>query len=201
MFEQIKNAAIGSNISDNCNLLLEMYHKDIVLLHTKNVAEKVKEIAEKYKLNSKWLDTAAYLHDISIVIPRNEYAEICYEYGIKTIAIEIEIPVLMHQKISALIAKEVFNVTDNEILSAIACHTTLKENPSKFDMALFIADKIMWDQEGTPPYLGEVETALNISLEKACLVYIDYMLDNDLYLSPHPDVISARKFLIAHSDN
>ena len=39
-----------------------------------------------------------------------------------------------------------FGIEDNEILSAIECHTTLKKNYSDIDLVLFVADKIKWDQ-------------------------------------------------------
>ncbi len=185
----------NGDIKTGCISMLAESSKLTCLRHTMEVAQKATELSDAFKLDKIKLETAAYLHDISVIVPRSEYAGICYEYGIKTIAIEREIPVLLHQKISALMAKEIFKISDTEILSAIACHTTLKASPSDFDMALFIADKIMWDQGGSPPYLNDVEEALNASLGKACLTYIDYMLDNDLYLSPHPDVINARKYL------
>ncbi len=34
---------------------------------------------------------------------------------------------ILHQKQSVCIAKELFNIKDREILSAIECHTTLKK--------------------------------------------------------------------------
>ena len=34
------------------------------------------------------------------------------------------------------------------ILKAIESHTTLRSNPSKLDMIIFIADKLAWDQPG-----------------------------------------------------
>ncbi len=53
----------------------------------------------------------------------------------------------MHQRISKMIAEQEFSITDEQILSAIECNTTLKMNPFAYDMALFIADKPAWDQE------------------------------------------------------
>ena len=70
-----------------------------------------------------------------------------------------------------------------------------KVNPSKYDMALFIADKLMWDQGGVPSYFDVVNAALNHSLEMACLAYIDFVIDNNLILAPHPDLLSAKKYL------
>ena len=54
---------------------------------------------------------------------------------------------------SKALAKQVFEIVDDAILSAICCHTTLKANPSLLDKTVFLADKIKWDGAGQPPYL------------------------------------------------
>lgn len=52
-------------------------------------------------------------------------------------------------------------------------------------MALFIADKLAWDQEGTPPYEQEVRAALTQSLPAACLTYMRYCIHHGRVLYPH----------------
>ncbi len=78
---------------------------------------------------------------------------------------------IIHQKLSRVIAKEIFKVENEEILNAICCHTTLRKHATKMDLVLFVADKIEWDQNGTPPYLIEIKKGL----EKAAFVYISYL--------------------------
>ncbi|ASL65211.1 hypothetical protein SAMN04488573_1011735 [Bacillus sp. 5mfcol3.1] len=82
---------------------------------------------------------------------------------------------IIHQKLSRVIAKEIFKVENEEILNAICCHTTLRKYATKMDLVLFVADKIEWDQNGTPPYLIEIKKGLEKSLEKAAFVYISYL--------------------------
>jgi HD superfamily phosphohydrolase YqeK len=43
-------------------------------------------------------------------------------------------------------------------------------------MAVFVADKLQWDQPGQPPYAARMQAALNQSLEQAAWVYL-----NDLW--------------------
>ena len=102
---------------------------------------------------------------------------------------------ILHQKISAIIARERYNITDNNILSAIECHSTLKANASEHDMLLFLADKISWDAERFPPFLNILEKALDISLSHASLAYINFSLKNGIILSPHKNLIDAKKWL------
>jgi HD superfamily phosphohydrolase YqeK len=52
-------------------------------------------------------------------------------------------------------------------------------------MVLFIADKLSWDKDGTPPFYDLVSRGLDISLIQACLSYINYTFDNNMILAPH----------------
>ena len=92
---------------------------------------------------------------------------------------------LLHQRISRIIAEEQFGIRDEDILSAVECHTTLKQNAGPYDQLVFIADKISWDQEGVPPYYEELKKMAAESLEEACFFYIRYQFENKLLLMPH----------------
>ena len=76
-------------------------------------------------------------------------------------------PFLLHQRISKLIAESVFNITDPNILSAIECHTTLKANPTAYDMKISINDFIL---RATAIALKESPN-INVSLEGNEMVY------------------------------
>lgn len=103
---------------------------------------------------------------------------------------------IVHQKLSALMARELFGITDAEVLSAIGCHTTLKANASPLDKTLFVADKIAWDQQGRPPYLTDLLAALERSLDGAALVYLDYLWERRETLPVlHPWVRAAHRQL------
>lgn len=81
---------------------------------------------------------------------------------------------IIHQKLSRVIAKEIFKVEDEEILNAICCHTTLRKHATKMDLVLFVADKIEWDQKDTTIF-NRNKKGLEKSLEKAAFVYISYL--------------------------
>ncbi|MCL2217346.1 MAG: hypothetical protein FWB91_10055 [Defluviitaleaceae bacterium] len=52
-------------------------------------------------------------------------------------------------------------------------------------MAVFVADKLAWDQGYEAPFYSAVSEALKQSLEAASLVYMEYMVENKMLLSPH----------------
>lgn len=73
--------------------------------------------------------------------------------------------------------------------------TTLRKEPSVYDMVLFIADKLSWDQNGRPPYFESVLHGLDISLEQACLNYMKYVVENGMVLYPHSWFLEGKSYL------
>lgn len=167
----LKNEIKQYLVSKNCE---KTYY------HCMEVGEYAYQLGEKYLTSPEKVSIAGYLHDISAVYPNNQRINVAQKYGIELNEAEMAFPMIIHQKISKSIAKMDFGIEDNEILSAIECHTTLKKNYSDIDLVLFVADKIKWDQEGKLPYLDGLLQSLNCSLENAAYFYIDYILKHDI---------------------
>lgn len=167
----LKNEIKQYLVSKNCE---KTYY------HCMEVGEYAYQLGEKYLTSPEKVSIAGYLHDISAIYPNNQRISVAQKYGIELNEAEMAFPMIIHQKISKSIAKMDFGIEDNEILSAIECHTTLKKNYSDIDLVLFVTDKIKWDQEGKPPYLDGLLQALNCSLENAAYFYIDYILKHDI---------------------
>lgn len=167
----------GDIRKDSYNLLIN-HKRFIIAEHTLRVWSKAKSLAKIYEIDEEAAETSAFLHDIGGIYLNEERYKISKALGIEVVPEEEVLPLILHQKISAVMARELFNINDERILSAISCHTTLKANASKLDMLIFLADKIEWDQKGTPPYLEEIEKALPISLELAAFRFIKYQLSN-----------------------
>ena len=190
-FSYIKTETCSGDIRADIKNLLFSNGKYNTYVHVSNVAERNALIAKTYNLDHDKCVIAGLLHDISAIIKPADMLEYAYENGFAICEAERKYPFLLHQRLSKICAVEYFNILDEEILSAIECHTTLKKHPSKYEMSLFIADKLAWDREGIPPYYEEVDAALGISLEAACYRYMRYMVDNDMILCPHDNWIEA----------
>lgn len=115
---------------------------------------------------------AGLLHDCAKYYTGKEQLALCEQYQIPFTDIEAENTALVHAKLGACLAKERYGVTDSEILSAIACHTTGKPNMTMLEKILYIADYIEPNRKmETSPYsLAEIR--------KTC--YKD--LDGGLYM-------------------
>lgn len=162
-------------IENDIKAFLLKYNKEFTYKHSIRVANEAKKIAEKFHVDKEKAAIAGYLHDISGIFPNEERIAVAEEFGVEIVEAERKFPMIIHQKLSRVIAKEIFKVEDEEILNAICCHTTLRKHATKMDLVLFVADKIEWDQKGTPPYLIEIKKGLEKSLEKAAFVYISYL--------------------------
>ena len=155
------------------------------LKHAEEAAETAAWLAGIHHLDIQKARTALLLHDISAVMTPQEMYETAVERGMPLDPAEEKYHFLLHQRMSRIIAEKQFGIQDEDILSAIECHTTLKKNAGLYDQLVFIADKISWDQEGIPPYYEELREKAAESLEEACFFYIHYQFENKLLLMPH----------------
>lgn len=143
--------------------------------HCIRVGEESKRIAEKFGVNPTSAEYAGYLHDISAVFPNQDRISVARSLEIEVLAEEEKFPMIIHQKISKKMALDLFDIHNQEILDAVGCHTTLRKKATTLDKVLFVADKIEWDQPGTPPYITAVTKDLEHSLEHASFAYIHYL--------------------------
>lgn len=143
--------------------------------HCLKVGEESQRIAERFNEPAEAALHAGYLHDISAVYPNEIRIDIARSRGIEVLPEEEIFPMIIHQKLSKQMARDIFNITNEEVLNAVGCHTTLRKNSTRMDKVLFVADKIAWDQAGNPPYLNEILAKLEVSLENAAFEYISFL--------------------------
>lgn len=190
-FSYIKTEPLSGDIRTDVKNILLINGKSKTYIHVANVADRNALISKTYDLDHDRCVIAGLLHDISAIIKPEDMLKYAYENRLEVCEAERKYPFLLHQRLSKICAVEYFNISDEEILSAIECHTTLKKCPSKYEMSLFIADKLAWDRGGIPPFYEEVNAAFDISLEAACYKYMEYMVENDMILYPHDNWIEA----------
>lgn len=143
--------------------------------HSLRVASAARRLAERFGVDPDAAAAAGLLHDISAVFPNSDRVKVAQQLGVAVLPEENIFPQIIHQKISRVMAQEIFQIDNAHILSAVGCHTTLKPGASLFDMVLFVADKIEWDQSGTPPYLVHITRQLEISLQHAAFSYLQFL--------------------------
>ncbi len=161
-------------------------------IHSAAVAAEAQRIAAAVGVEPMRAAQAGWLHDVSAVIPAVERVTAAEALDISVLAEERALPMILHQKLSVVVARDLFGVTDAAVLSAIGCHTTLKAEASVLDKVLFVADKLAWDQPGEPPYCDALQAALARSLDAAVCVYLRYLWERRTSLAVvHPWLAAA----------
>ncbi|MGX4687634.1 bis(5'-nucleosyl)-tetraphosphatase (symmetrical) YqeK (plasmid) [Vagococcus sp. JNUCC 83] len=171
-------------LKDQVKEFLNHYNKKDTALHSLEVANEAQRLASILGLSEEKAFKAGLLHDISVVIPNEERILLQESLNKVVLKEEKELPMILHQKQSVFISTEIFGIKDKEILSAIESHTTLRKDATQLDKLVFIADKIKWDRSDNAPYLDDLERALQISLDEACRVYINWALGDIVVLHP-----------------
>ena len=110
--------------------------------HTKSVMHTSVFLAMGHGYDMKKAALAGLLHDCAKCIPTDEKFRLCNSYHIALTQAETENPALIHAKLGAVLAEELYEVHDPEILHAIKVHTTGEPNMSLLDKILFVADYI-----------------------------------------------------------
>ncbi|MBR2430335.1 bis(5'-nucleosyl)-tetraphosphatase (symmetrical) YqeK [bacterium] len=154
--------------------------------HSIGVAESAYELAEKYGLDKEKAYLCGLLHDCAKCIPNNKLKDIIYNCGFLCEG-ELTNPKTYHAPAGVIIAKDKFDINDEEILSAIRWHTLGCLEMSNFDKIIYIADKI---EKRTRPieFREPLEKALEKGLDNAMLTSykntIKSLVDRNLKICP-----------------
>ena len=136
----------GSNSSPNgAAAAYETLKADLTddrLLHSMAVAYTANRLAKIHQLDVPSCELAALLHDCAKCISLKEQQKIAKRARLKLLDEEFQSPGLLHGPVGAVIAEEKYGILDPVILHAIAVHTTGYAGMTKFEMVIFLADKI-----------------------------------------------------------
>ena len=112
------------------------------LIHTLGVMYTASALAMAHGADMEQAQIAGLLHDCAKCISNKKKLKLCMKNQIELSPSEKQNSFLIHAKLGAYIAKEQYKVSDAEVLSAIRWHTTGKENMTKLEKIVYIADYI-----------------------------------------------------------
>ncbi|HIU64786.1 MAG TPA: bis(5'-nucleosyl)-tetraphosphatase (symmetrical) YqeK [Candidatus Avacidaminococcus intestinavium] len=174
---------------DEMKKMLEAALKYKRYTHSLAVYDTARELAKYHDADLEKVSVAALLHDCGREIPIKSNLDKAKEVGITIDFIEANQPILLHAKLGAYLAKHKYGVTDEEVLTAIAQHSTGAPQMSKTAMIVYLADLL----EPSRGFFGidEMRVLAKKDLEKtmvkAYALTIKYLLDQNLLI--HPDCI------------
>ena len=138
--------------------------------HTIGVAHTAACMAMCYGEDVERAYQTGLLHDCGKYYKKDEFVKVCQENNVPISDFEYENPALLHAKLGAHYARTVYGVTDEEIISAIAYHTTGKPGMTVFEQIIYIADYIEPCRE-VVPHQAEIRKMAFEDLDK-CMVMI-----------------------------
>lgn len=187
-----QDIALTGDIKTDMTTLLTQHGQSKTVGHHMRVAAEAKRLAQRWNAHGDDAEIGGWLHDISAIVPPDQRITLAEQLNLEILREERAVPMIIHQKLSAVIAQVILGIDNPAILSAMGCHTTLKQHATAFDKIVFIADKIKWDQAGDPPYLTELLAAMEQSLDHAVFCYVDYLWQRrDTLLVMHPWLADA----------
>ena len=153
--------------------------------HTIGVMYTAESLAMRYGVDMTKAAVAGLLHDCAKCIPNAQKLKMCKKNDIEITDMEEKNPSLLHAKLGAYLAEDVYGVTDPEILNAIRWHTTGKPDMSMMDIIIYMADYIEPNRDKAPN-LRAIRKLCFENIEEALYQVLEGTLD---YLANCPDMI------------
>ena len=105
-------------------------------------------MAHKHDINQAML--AGLLHDCAKCMTHEERVSLCESNNVYVTASEHENKAILHAKAGAILAKIEYDINDEDVLHAIAVHTTGEPAMNTLDKIIYIADYIEPGRDKAP---------------------------------------------------
>lgn len=126
------------SLEELCDRLLTKKRRS----HVKSCVRFASELAEIHNVDVNRVKIATLAHDAFRDLKPTILLKMATAYKIRITDLERLNPILLHGKIAAEYLRRRFNLTDREVLQAVAYHTTGKEGLGKVGIILFLADSL-----------------------------------------------------------
>ena len=153
-------------------------------------------MAKVFGEDQKKAEIAALCHDVAKNMDLEQLRKIIDEENITLSIDEENTKEIWHSIAGPIIAKNIFKINDEEILSAMRWHTTGKENMSNLDKIVYLADLIEPSRE-----FDGIDEIRSISYKSLDLAMIKALTHTTIYLlnkgyAVDINTIKARNYLL-----
>ena len=136
--------------------------------HTLGVAYTAAALAMCNDVDPVKAETAGLLHECAKCFSDDKKISVCRKNNMEINSVESRNPYLLHAKAGYCIAKNKFDIEDQDILNAILNHTTGRPGMSTLEKIIYIADYIEPSRKQAPN-LSEVRKLAFQNLDQALL--------------------------------
>lgn len=175
--------------------------KESRYVHSLNVADSAKILAEKYGCDCEKAYTSGLLHDVMKNAGDEEQLEVISKAGWELTDCEKANKKLWHAVAGAAYMKTELGIEDEDMIEAVRYHTTARKNMSVLEKVIYVADFISADRNY--PEVDEVRAAAaDESLEKAMMLGLEFCIQEIAKRRQifHPDSVDAYNEIILKND-
>lgn len=182
--------------NEEFKILIKGKLKESRYIHSLNVADSAKYLAEKYGCDCEKAYTSGLLHDVMKNADDEEQLSVINKAGWCLSDCEMANKKLWHAVAGAAFMKTELGIDDEEMIEAVRYHTTARENMSVLEKVIYVADFISADRDY--PEVDEVRAAADESLEKAMMLGLEFCIQEIAKRRQilHPDSVNAYNEII-----
>ena len=161
--------------------------------HTLRVADLATKLAHHYKVDADKTWLAAVLHDLEKNISLEENDDLVNLYGLNKKYLGNKN--LSHSKLAAAVSRDKLGIDDEDILNAIAFHTTGRSDMSMLEKIIFVADTCEEGRTYKEAALLREKAFENI--DDVCIFILEYLKESieKKGLVVDEDTIQALRYL------
>ncbi|MBC8061106.1 MAG: bis(5'-nucleosyl)-tetraphosphatase (symmetrical) YqeK [Clostridiaceae bacterium] len=176
------------------NLTIKRYE------HSLAVRDSAVLLAKKYKVDEDKARLAGLIHDCAKDLKDEEILNLARGQGFEISEVCYKSPQILHGLVGAIVAKDIFKVTDDEILNAITYHTTGRGNMTSLEKIIYLADFI--EPNRNFPGVEVLRDLAFKDLEKALFLAFDNTINFVILKGEllHPDTVIARNDIILRNN-
>lgn len=158
--------------------------------HTLGVAKQAREMARRFGEDEEKAELAALLHDCAKCMPLAQMIKAAKDVPLDPVMRESK--ALMHAVAGSCVARDVYGVEDEDVLSAIRWHTTGHAGMTKLEKIIYLADMI---EPGRRTYPGLealrvlCKQDLDLAMHQALSMSVSHVREDGKPL--HPDTLAA----------
>ena len=137
------------------------------------------------------------MHDLAKFFPPPKLLEMAKKEYNEIDSVCLSNPHLLHADVSAMVARDTFGITDEDILSAIRNHTLGTPEMSELSCIVFIADALEPNRGNTPELEKMREISwknLYKSVQQTCEYSLKYLIHTNKTI--HPRAILTRNWAL-----
>lgn len=170
--------------------------------HILGVEQMAIDLATHYQVDKQKAAIAGLMHDLAKYFKPQKLLEMAQAEGLEIDPVSAATPHLLHADVSAIVARDTFNVTDTEVLDAIANHTLGRPQMNELSCIIFLADTLE-PSRGNTPQLEHLRKICYQNLDRAIWHTCDYSLKFllETHCLIHPRTIATRNWFLQKAQN